>query len=141
MTSISDSSNPEPQLIVHYSAPEFCLPHPETVQEFCLDKGNLIFCHGVTIVKISPEVVVKFSPDINIIEAKSMIHVAQNTSVPVPKVFAYYTYGPIDRDIDDYGSLYDTFIFMSFIDGETLDTAWNNFDISTKSHVSRQLTS
>jgi hypothetical protein len=30
-----------------------------------------------------------------------MIHVAQNTGVSVPKVFAYYTYGPIHRKIDN----------------------------------------
>lgn len=36
---------------------------------------------------------------------------AQNSeSVPVPKVYAYYTYGPVDRDIDDYGSLFDTYM-------------------------------
>ena len=37
-----------------------------------------------------------------------MVHIAQNTTVPVPNVSAYYTYDPIDRDADDYGSLYDT---------------------------------
>jgi hypothetical protein len=70
-----------------------------------------------------------------------MIHVAQNTGVPVPKVFAYYTYGPIDRDDGDYGGLYDTYIFMDFVTGETLDIAWDTSGVSTKSHISRQLAS
>jgi hypothetical protein len=70
-----------------------------------------------------------------------MIYVAQNTGVPVPKVFAYYTYGPIDRDPDDFGGLYDNYIFMSYVAGETLYEAWNSFSVSTKSHVSRQLAS
>lgn len=38
----------------------------------------------------------------------------------MPEVFAYYTHGPIDRDPNDFGGLYDTYIFMSFIPGETL---------------------
>ena len=137
--SSSSTSNSGPRLDVQYSAPGFCLPHPKTVHECCQNRSNLIFCHGCTIVKISPEIVVKFGPDINIIEAKNMVYVAQHTTVPVPKVFAYYTYGPIDRDVDDYGSLYDTYIFMGFADGQTLDMAWDTFDASTKAHVSRQL--
>ncbi|CAG8948367.1 unnamed protein product [Penicillium salamii] len=139
--SSSQSSISEPLLNVQYSAPGFCLPHPGIVNQFCQDQSNLIFCQGVTIVKISPEVVVKFGAHVNIIEAKTMIHVAQNTRVPVPKVFAYYTYGPIDRDVGDYGGLYDTYIFMSFIAGETLHTAWDSFGVSAKSHISRQIAS
>ncbi|KAF2992880.1 hypothetical protein E8E15_000032, partial [Penicillium rubens] len=139
--SSSQPSTSEPQLNVQYCAPGFCLPHPDTVNQFCRDQSNLIFCQGVIIVKISPEVVVKFGAHINITEAKTMIHVAQSTGVPVPKVFAYYTYGPIDRDAGDYGGLYDTYIFMSFVAGETLHTAWDTFDVSTKSHISRQLAS
>lgn len=46
-----------------------------------------------------------------------MIYIAQNTGIPVPKALACYTYGPIDRDPGDYGGLYDTYIFMSLIDG------------------------
>ncbi|KAJ5457288.1 hypothetical protein N7530_012562 [Penicillium desertorum] len=134
-------SNPKPHLDVHYTAPGFCPPHPDTVDQLCEDRSNLVFCQGVTIVKISPEVAVKFGPHINIIEAKNMIYVAQNTGVPVPKVFAYYTYGPIDRDPDDFGGLYDNYIFMSYVAGETLYEAWNSFSVSTKSHVSRQLAS
>lgn len=137
----SQPSTPNPQLNVHYCAPEFCLPSPDTVKEFCRDPSNLVFCQGVLIVKISPEVVVKFGAHINITEAKNMIYVAQKTGVPVPKVFAYYTYGPINRNADDYGGLYDTYIFMSFVPGETLYAAWDTFDVSTKSHISRQLTS
>ncbi|KAE8155349.1 kinase-like domain-containing protein [Aspergillus avenaceus] len=78
---------------------------------------------GVSIVRLSPTVVVKFGPRVTVTEANSMIYVAQNSmKVPVPEVFACCTYGPIDRDIDDYGSLFDTYIFMSFVDGQPLDT-------------------
>ncbi|OJZ90526.1 hypothetical protein ASPFODRAFT_56812 [Aspergillus luchuensis CBS 106.47] len=77
---------------------------------------------GFAIVKISPEVVVKFGSHVTLHEAKSMVFVGQNTeTVPVPKIFAYYSYGPIDRDIEDYGSYYDNYIFMSYVEGQRLD--------------------
>ncbi|OJD10996.1 hypothetical protein AJ78_08143 [Emergomyces pasteurianus Ep9510] len=51
---------------------------------------------------------------------KSMIFVEQNArTVPVSEVFACYFYGPIDRDVDDYGSL--------------------SYDEATKHHVVDQL--
>jgi hypothetical protein len=43
-TTILSSSQPstsEPQLNVQYCAPEFCLPHPDTVNQFCRDQSNL----------------------------------------------------------------------------------------------------
>jgi hypothetical protein len=42
---------------------------------------------------------------------------------------------PLDRDIDDYGSLFDTYIFMSLVEGQTLDLAWDSYDELTKTHV------
>jgi hypothetical protein len=122
-----------------YTSPGFDVPHPDAVWEACQTSNNLIFCQGVTVAKLSPEVVVKFGAHVKTIEAKNMIYVAQNSRVPLPKVFAYYTYGPIDRDIDDYGSLYDTYIFMSFIDGKTLDDSWESLDATSKCRVSSQL--
>lgn len=62
----------------------------------------------------------------------------QNRS-PVPKIFACCTYGPLDRDLEDYGSLFDTYIFMSLVDGQTLDSAWDLYDDLTKTHISNQL--
>lgn len=69
-----------------------------------------------------------------------MIYIGQNTEIPVPKIFACHTYGPINRDPDDYGGLYDTYIFMSFIHGDTLHTAWDIYDVATKTRISTQLT-
>lgn len=140
MSTTPQSLNPKPRLNVHYLAPGFSLTPPETVDELCRDKSNLIFCHGVTIVKLSPEVVVKIGAQVNFLEAKNMIYIGQNTEIPVPKVFACYTNGPINRDPDDYGGLYDTYIFMSFIDGNTLHTAWDTYDVATKTRISTQLT-
>ncbi|KAF4762920.1 hypothetical protein HAV15_000396 [Penicillium sp. str.  len=95
--SSSQPSTSEPQLDVQYCAPEFCLPPPDNVNQFCRDQSNLIFYQGVIIVKISPKVVVKFGAHVNITEAKTKIHAAQNTGVPVPKFLACYMYGPIDH--------------------------------------------
>ncbi|KAJ5295273.1 hypothetical protein N7508_010094 [Penicillium antarcticum] len=66
----------KPQLNVQYSAPG-CLQHPHTVDQLCEDQKHLIFCQGVTIAKISSEIV-KFGALVNIIEAKNMIFMAQN---------------------------------------------------------------
>ncbi|KAH8423949.1 aminoglycoside phosphotransferase family protein [Aspergillus melleus] len=139
MTEPPPSHHSKPQLNIHYSVPEFTPPHPDTIQEHCKDPNNLIFCHGVIILILSPTVAVKFGPHIKIIEAESMLYVARSTTVPVPKVFAYYTYGPIDRDLDDYGSYYDTYIFMTLVDGVTLDVAWDQLSDVDKTRISEQL--
>jgi hypothetical protein len=69
----------------------------------------------VNIAKISPEVVVKFGSHVAVGEAKSMMFVEQNTeTIPVPKDLACYFFGPMHRDTEDYGSLIDIYIFMSF---------------------------
>ncbi|KAJ5161467.1 hypothetical protein N7492_006859 [Penicillium capsulatum] len=126
---------PTPMVPQQYT---YDVPLPGAVNEACQHPRNMVFRHGITIVKISPVVVAKFGAHVNTIEAKNMIHVAENSRVPVPKVFAYYTYRPIDHDIGDYGSLYDTYIFMSFIDGQTLDRAWETFDTTSKSRITGQ---
>lgn len=57
---------------------------------------------GVVVLRLSPEVVVKYGPHVTINEAQSMIFVAEHTkSIPIPKVFACCTHGPLNRDIDD----------------------------------------
>lgn len=128
-----------PQVKIIYSAPGFFVPSPADVSEKLKDKSNIIYRQGGLIVKVTPETVVKFGSHITVHEAKNMIYVATNTTIPVPKVFAYYTYGPIDRDIEDYGSLFDTYIFMSLVEGQTLDTVWDSYSESTKTRISAQL--
>ncbi|KAJ6184779.1 hypothetical protein N7519_006080 [Penicillium mononematosum] len=84
-----------------YPAPVFAYRIPTLLINFA-NQSNLIFCQDVTIIKIGPEVAVNF-------------------------VFAYYTYGPINRDIDDPGSLCDTYFFIRFIGGKTLHIAGDSF--------------
>lgn len=92
------------------------------------------------IARISPEIVVKFGSHVTLAEAKNMMFAKQNTeTLPVPKIFACYSYGPINRDIEDHGSLFDTYIFMSFVESQTLDKVWESYDEDTKAHVTNQL--
>ncbi|GCB24331.1 hypothetical protein AAWM_07216 [Aspergillus awamori] len=129
-----------PQVNILYSAPGFAVPYPDSINT-TINSSNIIFdWGGVKIAKISPEVVVKFGSHVTLSEAKSMMFVEQNTeTVPVPKIFAFYSYGPIDRDIEDYGSLFDNYIFMSFVEGQSLDKTWEAYDSVTKSRVANQL--
>ncbi|KAJ5154948.1 uncharacterized protein N7500_010387 [Penicillium coprophilum] len=133
MSLVSQSPTLTPRLNVHYLAPGFSVIPPKAIDGLCQNQRSLLFCHGVTIVKISPEVVVKMGAHINFLEVKNMIYIVEKTRIPL---FAYYTYGPIDRDPDDYGGLYVAYIFMDFIDGDTLHTAWDTSDVATKTRIS-----
>ena len=42
----------------------------------------------------------------------------------MPKIFANYSHCPMDRDTGDYGSLYDKYIFMSYVECQSLDKTW-----------------
>ncbi|PYI11828.1 kinase-like protein [Aspergillus sclerotiicarbonarius CBS 121057] len=123
-----------------YSAPGFTVPNPDSIKAKINDSNTIFNWGGVKIAQIFPEIVVKYGPHVTITEAKNMIFVDRNTeTVPVPKIFACYTYGPIPRDVDDYGSLYDTYIIMSFVEGQSLDKAWETYDQTTKDRVTNQL--
>ncbi|KAI9653050.1 MAG: hypothetical protein M1831_006257 [Alyxoria varia] len=129
-----------PQLNLLYEAPGFTNPKPENVRQSFNGEDPIFNWGGVKIMRISPKNVVKFGPHVTVVEAKSMLYVAQHAgTVPVPKILAYYTYGPIERDIEDYGSLYDTYIFMDFVEGQSLDTVWEPYNDSEKNRVSSQL--
>lgn len=111
-----------PQINIHFSAPDFTVPHPDKVNEMVSSDNTIFNWGGVKIARIPPEIVVKFGSHVSLSEAKNMMFVEQNTkTLPVPKIFACYSYGPIHRDIKDYGSLFDTYIFMSFVEGQSLD--------------------
>ncbi|KAK2801643.1 hypothetical protein FQN51_005187 [Onygenales sp. PD_10] len=129
-----------PEVKVIYSAPGFKVLQPNVGKEKTSTAEPIFNWGGVRIAKISPDIVVKHGTHVRVTEANSMLFVSQNTTtVPVPKIFGCYTYGPIDRDIEDYGSLYDTYVFMSFVEGQTLDTVWESYDGTTKQSVADQL--
>ncbi|KAE8416534.1 hypothetical protein BDV36DRAFT_310021 [Aspergillus pseudocaelatus] len=116
----------EPEVNILRSVPGFSGLHPEIVKE--KDSEGMPWSCG------------KFGSHVTLNEAKSMIFVGENTKkIPVPKIFACYTYGPIYGDILDFGCLFDTYIFMSFVEGQTLDKAWETYDKATKHRVNIQL--
>ncbi|EHA23978.1 hypothetical protein ASPNIDRAFT_127766 [Aspergillus niger ATCC 1015] len=39
----------------------------------------------------------------------------------------------------DYGSFYDNYIFMSFVEGQSLNKTWETYDSVTKGRVANQL--
>ncbi|GKZ22967.1 hypothetical protein AbraIFM66951_001488 [Aspergillus brasiliensis] len=134
------SGDSGPQVNLLYSAPGFAVPDPESINTMVNNSNTIFDWGGVKIAKISPEVAVKFGSHVTLGEAKSMMFVDQNTeTVPVPKIFAYYSYGPIDRDIGDFGSLYDYYIFMSFVERQSLDKTWETYDGDTKGRIANQL--
>jgi hypothetical protein len=129
-----------PQINILFSAPDFTVPSPDIVNKIVSSDNTIFNWGGVKIARIYPEIVVKFGPHVTLSEAKNMMFVKENTeNLPVPKVFACYSYGPIRRDIEDYGSLFDTYIFMSFVEGQSLDKNWESYDEDTKKHVTNQL--
>ncbi|KNG88824.1 hypothetical protein ANOM_002478 [Aspergillus nomiae NRRL 13137] len=109
-----------PQVNILCSVPGFVAPDPDSVNEKVTPSNTIMNWGGVKIAKIFPDIVVKFGSHVTFTEAQNMIFVKQNTeTMPVPKIFACYTYGPIQRDIGDYGSLFDTYIFMSYVEGQS----------------------
>ncbi|KAJ5474759.1 hypothetical protein N7475_004325 [Penicillium sp. IBT 31633x] len=140
MDSAKQPGGSHPQWNVLCCAPGSCPPDPESIDERANDESNMLNPGRVTIRRLSPDMVVKYGSFVTVTEAQSMIYVAERTqSIPVPKVFANCTHGPLDRDLDDYGSLFDTYIFMSLVDGQTLDLAWDSYDELTKIRISNQL--
>lgn len=138
-TEKSQSSSSGAQLKVHYAATGFTVPHPDLIARLCEVDHDVFSSESCMVVKISPNVVVKFGPFIDTVEARTMMHIAKETHIPVPTVFACYTYGPTNRDIRHYGSRYDTYICMSFVEGKTLEAAWGSCDAVTKQDITRQL--
>ncbi|GAQ39457.1 uncharacterized protein AtWU_07745 [Aspergillus tubingensis] len=103
-----------PQVNIHYSAPGFAVLDPDTIKTMANPSNTIFSWGGVQIVKISPEVAVKFGSHVT-------LHEAEN------------------RDVDDYGSLYDNYIFMSYVEGQRLDKAWDTYNSVTKGRIAGQL--
>lgn len=128
-----------PQLHVYIQKPNFELITPQALPS---NKQDVIFSHrGVKIVRVSPTIVVKYGDCVQLVEAESLEFVAKHTSIPVPKVYAVYTYGPFEDRDEEWASKYDTYIFMDFIDGQTLEKEWGVLNDETKSQIVAELKS
>lgn len=53
----------------------------------------------------------------------------------MPTVLACYTYGSIDKDIEDYGSVFGTCISICLVDGQMLDSVWDSYSEPTKAAI------
>ena len=126
-----------PQINVLYLAPGQEIISPEQLN--ALNPERLDTEASAEIAKISPSMVVKYGAHVSLIEAKIMLYVAENTSIPVPKLFAAHAYGPLNRDVCDHGSVYDTYIFMEYIQGEDLGKSWDKSTSSEKQKISADL--
>jgi len=129
MPELFSSMPSNPQIHVQYLAPGHELITPE--QFHASNPENL----GGNLAKMSPTIVVKWGNHASLIEAKNMLYVAGRTSIPVPKLYAAYAYGPLDRDLGDYGSVYDVYIFMEFIEGEDLRKSWGKYSAAEKQTI------
>ncbi|KAF1951119.1 phosphotransferase enzyme family protein [Byssothecium circinans] len=126
-----------PKIHVLYLAPGSEIISPE--QFNASNPEVLATGAGALLAKISPSMLVKYGTHASLIEAKTMLFVAEKTSIPVPKLYAAYSYGPLDRDVSDWGSVYDTYIFMEFIEGEDLEKSWKNCNDVEKQQISADL--
>ncbi|KAF2422858.1 kinase-like protein [Tothia fuscella] len=127
----------DPQLQIHIKKPNFELITPQALPS---SGPAIIFsCGGVKITRVSPTIVVKYGDDVSMIEATTLEFLAKHTSIPVPQVCAAYTYGPFEDRDQEFSLKHDTYIFMDFINGQTLDKEWSNLDDTTKSRVMAEL--
>ncbi|KAJ8111343.1 hypothetical protein OPT61_g6038 [Boeremia exigua] len=122
MPELYSAMPPNPQINVLYLAPGQEIISPEQLEasnpEMLATRG------GSQLAKMSPSMLVKY---------------AERTSILIPKLFAAYAYGPLDRDIGDFGSVYDTYIFMELIEGEDLGRSWGNCTSTEKEMISADL--
>lgn len=137
MPELYNSMASSPQINVLYQAIGHEIISPEQLR--ALNPEKLATGGGTILAKISSSMLVKYATHASLIEAKNMLYVAERTSIPVPKLFAAYAYGPLDRDISDYGSVYDTYIFMELIEGEDLGKSWGNCTSAEKKMISTDL--
>lgn len=126
-----------PQINLLYLAPGQEIISPDQLR--ASNPEILATGSGTQLAKMSPSMLVKYGTHASLVEAKNMLYVAERTSVPVPRLFAAYAYGPLDRDVDDFGSVYDTYIFREFIEGEDLGRSWGKYTSTEKQIISADL--
>jgi hypothetical protein len=137
MPELYSSMPSSPQINVLYLAPGQEIISPEQLRT--LDPEIIATGGGTEVAKVSPSMLVKYGTHASLIEAKNMLYAAENTSIPTPGLFAAYAYGPIDRHLDDFGTVYDTYIFREYIEGEDLRHSWAKYTSAEKQMISMEL--
>ena len=137
MPRLNTSAAEGPKINLLYADPGHEIISPHQVEMSKLE--TIAIGAGTQLAKISSSMLVKYGTHASLIEAKTMRFIAEHTSIPIPNLYAAYVYGPLNRDADDTGSLYDTYIFMEFIEGDNLEKSWNNYDGAAKRQIAAQL--
>ncbi|KNG47858.1 phosphotransferase enzyme family protein [Stemphylium lycopersici] len=130
MPELYDPMPSSPRINVLYLAPGQIVISPQQLEES--NPENIAIGGGSRLARKSPTMCVKYGTHASLIKAKNMLYVTENTSIPVPKLFAAYAYGPIDREVGDFGSVYNTHIFMEHMEGEDLRISWEKHTTSEK---------
>lgn len=129
-----------PSIHILYLDPTHQLIRPEEVQKVknsLPTTGKVNSYDGkLDVIRLTSTTVVKFGPQASLIEAKNMRFVRDNTSIPVPKLYAAYAYGPLDRA---KSTEYDVYIFMENIEGENLESCWDTLDDEQKETIHGEL--
>jgi hypothetical protein len=125
------------EISVHIKAPGFELITPEAASR--MPQERLFSRGGVKIVKISPTMVMKYGDSVHMSEARTLEFVRHHTSIPVPQVYAAYTHGPFEERDEEWASKYDTYIFLDFVEGQTLENEWDDLGGDEKSRIMHEL--
>ncbi|CAL1708055.1 unnamed protein product [Somion occarium] len=104
------------------------LPTSSEVRAQSMEKEHVLSkARGVTVVRFpSLNLVAKFGTQ-GTAEGQMLWFLRRKTTVPVPEVYGWYREG------------YETFIFMEYIDGVTLDDVWDDLQHATKESIAKQL--
>ncbi|KAL8747205.1 MAG: hypothetical protein Q9190_000871 [Brigantiaea leucoxantha] len=128
----TDSHRQEMKVEVFYQREGFQLPLPQDVDD-CPELGHW----RTKARRVSPGVVVKFGGGVDLKEAKTMLFIAERTSIPIPKLLAAYTYGPLPGTKE--APRYRTYIFTEYVPGAIFDNVWDESSDAFKAKVKGEL--
>ena len=132
---VDKSTSNGPTLKIIYVAPGFEIILPQQVAE-----APEIFANSFsTLHKISSSTVVKRSIKITPVEARTMLFVKEKTSIPIPKLYAAYEYKCAQGDPTNAQRLAGTYLFMEYIQGDTLENVWGTYGDASKSKIEVEL--
>lgn len=141
------SAKNKPELKIYYLRPGFELIEPhevkkrqEALSSVDPEKHPLFVNYAF---KLSPTLAVKHGYGIEFREAQNMLFVEQNTTIPVPKVYAVYSHPMPDRydyAEDEEKTYYEhTYIFMDLLPGATVEESWDQWDQATRLNIQNEL--
>lgn len=104
------------------------LPSPDIIEVAPVIKQLTARC----VVGVSTSYVAKYGYEVEPLEAENMMFVRQNTNIHIPQVFSVY------RQCKKAGK-YVTYIIMEKLNGESLDTLWDDLSKAQRLDISQQL--